>query len=262
MRNEDYNLMHALEADHWWFVGMREVTSALLSRWAARAPRDILDVGCGTGINLLWMAQQFRPERVTGCDFSPAALRWCCETVKSARSYSQKVIPRMCRGDARKLPFAPGSFDLVTCLDVLDLFPPDEDRAAMAELHRVLRPDGVALVREPAYQWLISSHDYLFETRHRYTTFELRSKMTAAGFQVLRATYANTILFPAAMTQRLLRKFLRLAADKTDTQPWPRSLEWLNGIFKACLHVEALQLARGLSLPFGLSAIVVARKPA
>jgi SAM-dependent methyltransferase len=260
MRKEDYDLMHALESDYWWFAGMREVTSALLSRYLASAPRDILDVGCGTGINLLWMTQQFRPERVVGCDYSSAALGWCQVSIKGSRSYSQTVIPRLSQGDIRQLPFTGDTFDLVTNLDVLDLFPPPEASRAIAELHRILRPGGIAFVRAPAYQWLLSSHDELFESTHRYSTSELRRKMSQAGFRIVRTSYANTILFPLAMTVRLLRKTLGLAANKTDTQPWPPSLQWLNGPFKSCLRLEAKWLALGKTLPFGLSAICIGIK--
>jgi len=263
MRPEDYDIMHALEADYWWFAGMRQVVGALLGRHVLRPPRDIADVGCGTGINMLWMAQQFRPERIIGCDYSSIALGWCRETLKGARSYSARLIPRLSQGDVRKLPFAGSSFDLVTCLDVLDSFPPDgEDMAGLSELHRILRPGGMALVREPAYRWLLSSHDEVFETKHRYTAAELRRKMARVGFEVVRSTYANTLLFPVAAARRLLRKGVGLAADKTDAQPWPDWLQWLNTPFRGCLRVEAYWLSRGLNLPFGLSVICIGRKKA
>ncbi len=260
MRQEDYDLMHTLEDDYWWFAGMRKITAALLSRYLERAPRDILDVGCGTGINLLWMSQQFRPERVMGCDYSTIALGWCRESIKAAASYSKKVTPCLSQGDIRHLPFPSAAFDLVTNLDVLDLFPPGEDLRAMAELHRILRPGGLAFVRAPAYQWLLSSHDTLFETTHRYSALELRRKMSNVGFEIVRTTYANTLLFPFAMTVRLSRKTLGLAADKTDTQPWPKPLEWLNRPLELCLRLEARWLAGGASLPFGLSAICIGRR--
>src|SRR5438093_6991948 len=152
MRKEDYDLMHDLEAGYWWFKGMRKVTRALLSRHMKNAPRAILDVGCGTGINLLWMSQEFRPERVVGCDHSEVALGWCADSVQRARSDGFKPTPRLCRGDVRRLPFADRSFDLVTSLDVLDLFPPTgEDVLGLPQLYRVLLPGGVDFVREPGY---------------------------------------------------------------------------------------------------------------
>ncbi len=262
MRTEDYNLMHALEADYWWFVGMRRVIGALVHRYAPKASGDILDMGCGTGINLLWAADQFRPERIIGCDYSATALSWCVATLKAAPSIRNRTVPRLSQGDVRYLPFQSDSFDLVTNFDVLDTFgSPGQDLLAMTEFFRVLRPGGVALIRVPAYQWLMSSHDTLFETKHRYTVPELREKMSKAGFEMVQSTYANTLLFPVALVRRLLRKVAGLANDKTDAQPWPKSLEWLNGPFKLFLLAEARWLAQGFRLPFGLSAICLGCKP-
>jgi ubiquinone/menaquinone biosynthesis C-methylase UbiE len=262
MRIEDYKLMHALEADFWWFVGMRKVTEALVRRYASGVSKAVLDMGCGTGINLLWAAELFQSGRVVGCDYSATALSWCVETLKSAASDSGRVEPRLSQGDVRHLPFETGSFDLVTNLDVLDTFAsPGEDLQAMSEFFRVLRPGGVAFVRVPAYQWLMSSHDLLFETQHRYSVPELRAKMSGVGFVVIEATYANTLLFPIALLRRTLRKVAGIADDKTDAQPWPRFLKWLNGPFRFCLQLEAMWLAKGGTLPFGLSAICLGRKP-
>jgi SAM-dependent methyltransferase len=260
VQSKDYEIMHALEARFWWFAGMRHITRALLKRHISGSPRAILDVGCGTGINLLWMLQQFPPELIVGCDYSPVALGWCQETLQASGSASARVRPVLCRGDVRKLPFSDRTFDLATSLDVLDLFPPiGDDTRAMAELHRVLRPGGLALVREPAYQWLLCGHDVAFETQHRYSTGELREKMSSAGFQVIQTTYANTLLFPLAAMRRLLR-MIGIANEGTDTKPWPKAFEWLNLPFTRCLAWEARWLARGLGLPCGLSAICIGRR--
>ena len=259
MRTEDYEIMHALESDYWWFVGMREVTGALMGRHVAFRPQRILDIGCGTGINLLWMSRLHRPEQVVGCDFSQTALGLCRRTLRSSAAGAGISLAR---GDIRRLPFAAKSFDLVTTSEVLDILAPGEDEAALADIHRVLRPGGMAFVRVPAYQWLLSSHDTLFETRHRYSAGEIRRKMEAAGFRIRAVTYANTLLFPLAMTQRLLRKWFGVAGEKTDTQPWPGWLAWLDTLFRACLSAEAALLRRGWELPFGLSAICIgARRP-
>ncbi len=257
MRTEDYQIMQALESDYWWFIGMRMVTGAVMARHLRRRPQRILDIGCGTGINLLWMALRHHPDEIVGCDLSPTALELCRRTLTTARPQPSGVSFTLTRGDIRRLPFADCSFDLVSTMEVLDTLGPGEDAAALADIHRVLRPGGLAFVRVPAYQWLLSSHDLVFETRHRYSAGELRGKMEAAGFRILSVTYANTLLFPLAMTQRLLRKWLGIAADRTDTQPWPRWLEWLNTAFRSCLVLEASLLRRGWLLPFGLSAICI-----
>jgi SAM-dependent methyltransferase len=129
------------------------------------------------------------------------------------------------------------------------------------ELQRVLRPGGVAFVRSPAYRWLLSSHDHVYETKYRYSAEELRNVMTAAGFHVLETTYANTLLFPLAVIQRVLRILTGYKGQKTDAQPWPPALEWLNGPFRRCLEAEAAWLRSGRRLAFGLSVICVAQKP-
>jgi len=262
MRKEDYDDMHALESDYWWFAGMRRITFALLKRHLPGGALDFLDVGCGTGINLLQMCRDFPLRRAVGCDFSSIALAWCRDTIRNAPAHPRGTVPRLSRGDVRSLPFADASFDLVTSLDVLDVFDPNgEDEKAFAELHRVLRPGGVAFFREPAYRWLLSSHDTLFDTRHRYTTGELRRKISKAGFRIAGSTYANTLLFPLAAGQRLLRRFAGICPERTDTQPWPPHLQWLNRPFEACLALEAVMLSKGWSLPFGLSAICIGIKP-
>ncbi len=260
MRREDHDLMHALESGFWWFAGMRKVTSAVLRRRLPVKPRAVLDVGCGTGINLVWMNQQFRPGRIVGCDYSVTAVNWCRETLACEETATALPVD-LSRGDLRRLPFRDETFDLVISLDVLDVFLPDDVGSAAGEICRVLRPGGLVFLRAPAYQWLLSSHDLLFETRHRFTTSELRDRLSGAGFQRIETTYANTILFPIAMTGRLLRKSVGLLSEKTDAQPWPKSLAWLNAAFEACLALEAGLLARGLSLPFGLSAISTGFKP-
>lgn len=261
MRQNEYDKMHALEADFWWFAGMREVTGALLRLHGGPQFQCLLDVGCGTGINLMWVARVFGPKSLVGCDVSQAALDWCRRTMESMAA-PLPVVPQLSKGDVRALPFASDTFDALTILDVLGQLPPDgQDLRAFAELYRVLRPGGVAFVRAPAYRWLLSSHDHVYESKHRYSGPELGRKMSTVGFEVLATTYANTILFPLALLQRGLRILAGYQRHKTDAQPWPKALEWLNSPFRRCLELEAAWLARGHRLPFGLSAICIGRKP-
>ena len=79
-----------------------------------------------------------------------------------------------------------------------------DDSAALEEIHRVLRPGGVALIRLPAFDWIRGAHDEVVHTRHRYTRDELSAKLEDAGFRLEHATYANFLLFPLAPAKRYL----------------------------------------------------------
>ena len=57
-----------------------------------------------------------------------------------------------------------------------------------------------------------------------------RSLARAAGFQVVRRTYANTVLFPVAAVRRLVLMRVGLASADSDVRPMPRGLRWANGL--------------------------------
>ena len=255
MQTEDYEYLYALEESFWWFAGMRAITSALLDPFCPRGrDRLILDAGCGTGLNLAWLRRYAGVEgRVCGIDVSADALGFC-----RARGHAG-----LARASVTALPFATARFDLVTSFDVLVQLPgEDADALAAREMYRVLRPGGVAFVRVAAYEWLRSGHDAALGSQRRYTLGELKELLAGAGFRVLRATYANSLLLPAAALRRVVLKRIGLADSGSDVKPLAPGLQWLDGALQAVLRAEAnwLRSARR-NLPAGLSAICVARKP-
>ncbi|HEV2783626.1 MAG TPA: class I SAM-dependent methyltransferase [Actinophytocola sp.] len=118
----------------------------------SRARGDVLEVAVGTGRNL-----PFYPDgvRLTGIDFSPAMLEIAR---KRAAELGRDVELRV--GDAQALPFPDASFDTVVCTLGLCGFP--DDRAAIAEMHRVLRPNGTLLLLDH-----IGSHHKLIHLGQR-----------------------------------------------------------------------------------------------
>jgi hypothetical protein len=136
------------------------------------------------------------------------------------------------------------------------------DEQAIREMYRLLRPGGIAFVRVAAYEWMRSGHDEALGTQRRYNLPALISRMEGAGFNTLRATYANTLLFPAAALMRLLLKRVRLADSGSDVKPFPSKLEWLNRVLTSALLSEARFLRNPrATLPAGLSAICISEKP-
>lgn len=107
---------------------------------------ELLDIGCGAGYHVRHLAR--KAKRVVAIDVDRVALRVARRRVRSSRV-------TFLHYDGVTLPFADGSFDAVTLLDVLEHVP---DRAGLvAEIARVLRPGGVWTVSVPyrgALRWL------------------------------------------------------------------------------------------------------------
>ncbi len=112
-----------------------EVFDRLVDRLGAGPDATLLDAGCGYCLHAARLAR--RGLRVTGCDFSEAALAEARRYLEERR-LADRVDLR--RGNLLSLPFPDGSFDFVCCWGVLMHIP--EVERALAELVRVVRPGG------------------------------------------------------------------------------------------------------------------------
>ncbi len=176
-----YAVIYEKEDEHWWFVGRRQVLGALLDRLEMGEGCRILDVGCGTGGNFPFLA---RYGEVEGCDYSEEAVSFCrlrgVTQVKEASIY--------------ELPYEDGSFDLVTCLDVIEHL--RLDLPAFRELNRVLREGGHLLVTLPGRPELYSDFDCMAGHLRRYTLEEVRELLRWSGFRPLRMTSYTVLVHP------------------------------------------------------------------
>jgi SAM-dependent methyltransferase len=99
--------------------------------------RDVLDVGCGQGIDVARFARG--GARATGIDLTPRHVE-----LATAHLAAMELEATILRGDAEALPFEDASFDLVSSNGVLHHTPGFE--LALREIHRVLRPGGEAQI--------------------------------------------------------------------------------------------------------------------
>lgn len=99
---------------------------------------DVLDVGCGTGIQLA--SYQRAGCRVSGIDTSPAMLE------VARRRLGEDAFLHL--GDAARMPYPDRAFDLVLATTVLHEMPPEVRGDALGEMRRVLRTDGRILLTD------------------------------------------------------------------------------------------------------------------
>lgn len=244
MDNSEYENIARLEAQHWWYQGMAAVSLQLLKS-VVPVSRNLrlLDAGCGTG----GMLTNLGPwGKVMGLDFHPLALAY-------AQS-NERNKDRLLRGSITHLPLSGNVFDVVTSFDVLYHKAVSDDRLALQEFSRVLRPGGWLLIRVPALEALRGHHDTVVQTRHRYDLPELRTKLESAGFFVRRLTYANSLLFPLI----LLRRRLEGAENEPESDvalPSPLANRGLRFV----LNLENTWL-RFFDFPIGVSLFALAQK--
>lgn len=117
-------------------------------------PFDLLDIGSGTGTWVAWVAGSPLPSRtLVGLDYSAAM----CKVAHGKAAAIGDDAPRFVNGDAEHLPFADGSFDVVTCSNSLHHYP--HQAAAVREMVRVLRPGGRLMIidgfRDNVIGWVL-----------------------------------------------------------------------------------------------------------
>jgi SAM-dependent methyltransferase len=161
-----------------WAV-YRPVHDAVLDALRLHGGGRLLDLGCGTGLLATRLGRALPGSWVAGCDFSRGML---------AQAARRDPEGRWVQGDALALPFGAASFDAVVSTESFHWFP--DQRAALAEILRVLRPGGrflAALVHPPlalvsqlaAWGSWLAGEPFVWPSRR-----EMRALIEGAGFHV------------------------------------------------------------------------------
>jgi SAM-dependent methyltransferase len=240
------NAMLELDDRHWWYRGRRRIIRAELDRLALPPGATVLDAGCGSGRTLEELTDY---GEVHGIELDPGA----AELARS-RGRGEVRIGRL-----EELPWEDATFDLITCLDVIEHTP--DDRVTLRELRRVCKPGGFLLVTVPAYQGLWSMHDVANHHYRRYSRARLRASARESGWRLERMTSFNGLLLAPAAAVRLAQR-RRLREPDGDYKPeLALGPEWLNVLLEQPLRIEARWLAEGRTLPAGLSLLAVFQNP-
>ena len=237
-----YVEMHENEDRHWWFVARRRIVGKILDRFVTQCGGRVLEAGCGTGGNLELLARY--------------GTMHALELDENARKLANERD--VCEVQGGRLPDDipfEGEFDLICALDVLEHV--EDDAAAARALGEKLVAGGKLLLTVPAYRCLWSHHDVITHHQRRYVRSELIERVEGAGLEVRCATYFNTFLFPIVWLVRLVKK----ALGREEGSDFSIHSTLVNGLLTAVFSAERL-LVPWLRLPFGVSILVLAEKPA
>lgn len=249
MNPEEYKTIAQLENSHWWYKSLHKLVINTLKR----IPPDnnssiiLLDAGCGTG-GFLNALQKMHPLwTLIGADLSPLALIHC--------QHGKNM--HFLQASVEHIPLDNESVDIVISLDVLYHMNVNDDEKSLEEMYRVTKRGGHLILNLPAFEFLRGNHDRIVWTRERYTRNKLCDKMMNAGFEVLKCSYRNMILFPVVYVKRLTDRWGKHESAQSDLKPLPF---WLNGFFYFISQYEN-RIINYSNLPVGSSLFCLAKKP-
>ncbi len=235
MQHHEVTKLAELEERHWWYAERRAVLNRQLKKLGRPAEGDqALDIGSAAGGNTAVLAKH--GWKAFAADLSTTAV-----TIAAERG------TRVLNADIRNLPVQSDSLGLVTALDVLEHVP--DDKSAINEIYRVLRPGANVLITVPCSMSLWSEHDVAVGHVRRYSQPELLDLVTGAGFEISKVWSWNVLLRPAVALRR--RK-----STGSDLEDVPTLL---NAGLRAIVAAERY-LPVG-KLP-GVTLVLIGRKPA
>jgi SAM-dependent methyltransferase len=234
-----YDQMAELDDRHWWYRGRREVLAALIRR-IVRPPRDaqILEIGCGTGHNFPMLGGFGHVDAL--------------ELDDQMRAYAERRLGRKVM--SAPLPELAGvpdrGYDLIGAFDVIEHI--DDHHAALASIATKLKPGGKFVMTVPAHQWMWSAHDVVNHHKRRYSKRSLRKLIEGSPLRLEAIGYFNSLLFPAAVAERVASKARGKDEASLSLPPAP-----LNAALERTFAAERHLIGR-VPLPPGLSLYAVA----
>lgn len=242
MQAQEYERLDRAEGQLWWFRALRLFLFRLLP--VGKPGQRALDIGCGTGG--LVQALSTAGYEVNGIDLSAIALSF-------ARA---KIASGLVQADAAHLPLRSGAFDLVTCVDLLEVGSVQPEWL-VSEALRALRPGGTGFFVAAAHQWLLSEHDRAVNSVRRYDLGEMRNLLTAPDIEIVRAGYLFFLVFPLVMLRKLTNRAKDSKAPAVSDVNVPPAL--INSLLFFVCWIEA-QILRFVNLPTGSSVFVMVKK--
>ncbi len=244
--------LHEIEAgaNHPIDRASRRLAVSSMQRLTVAAP-IILDAGCSSGFVLEDLRQTLPHARLIGADYLRGPLEGLAQRMPH--------VPIL-QFDLRRCPLPDACLDGVTSLNVLEHI--DDHQTALAEIHRILRPGGLAHIEVPAGPALYDIYDEHLMHHRRYQLAELVSLARQTGFVVEKASHLGCFIYPAFywVKRRNRRKITLPAEEKTRLVVAQIRATRTNPLLAILLGLETA-VGRHLSYPWGIRCVCRLRKP-
>ncbi len=242
----DHATCFGLEDTSFWFRHRNRAIVAAVSRFPPEG--FILDIGGGNG---------FVARGLIDAGFETVLLEPGAEGARNARR--SRRIPDVICASLDNAGIHDGVVPAAAMFDVIEHI--EDDRAAVAQVHRILKPGGLFFLTVPAYNWLWSGADVDALHFRRYSPATMRAAL-AAHFDIVYMTALFSRLVPAFFAARTLPYALgvkRRSANHFKAEHQPGGKTGATLIERFLAH-EIRSVENGRSLRWGSTLLVVARR--
>jgi len=236
----------------WWCSALRDLARLFLDRVTLPEDATVLDVGCGPGVALDMLSEY--ASRVVGMDISANAVE------EARRAHANAELRH---GDANRLAdcFDRETFDMVTCFGVLYHKWVTDETEVLRQAWRILKPGGVILVTDPAFNFLRRRCDHVMMAGRRFTMSSMRGRLEGVGFELLGGTYFYSACFVPVL---LMALWDRVCGSKNIDKPILELVKppaILNEAMKLMMAGERALIRLFGGVSFGVQLLCLARKP-
>lgn len=217
---ENYGTSTDLRSEYFTYQVGNGIVGFLTFADRLRPGMLVLDYGCGPGFLIEKLLA--KDVRCHGLENSPKAVELVNQKFHNNPNWSGAVEVR-----EPPAPFPDKSFDVITCLETLEHLLDDRLSAVVKEIHRLLKPGGVALFTTPNDEDLLRSHVYcpfcetsFHKVQHvrSFSESSMRAFLDSSGF---RTVFCRGLNFDAFQRRPSLRKWKDLSLREVGK--WIRS---------------------------------------
>lgn len=235
------SLSEISETYFWWKGRLDWVVDHLKNLQKAKGKKfsHYIDVGCGSGQFARKLDSIFNFEKVGLIDGESSLL-------SKVKQFSKAEVFLQNLTTSLEFPFAP---QLITMMDVLEHLPDDSD--FLNKLYEKMPTHSNLVITVPALPYAFSEWDKQLGHFRRYYRKDLKNKVEAAGFRVLKAEYAWSFLVPSAVARRFKTKKFQ---QNMEFVAIPKGINFLLS--------QASRIERHFAslLPFGTSVYLIGEK--
>jgi 2-polyprenyl-3-methyl-5-hydroxy-6-metoxy-1,4-benzoquinol methylase len=236
------------ESSFWVRSRNRLFKSIVYDHLVSTGKTKCLEIGCGTGGFIQQIVENENLE-ITGSEIYLKGLLYAKRNLPNV-DFIQFDITQGVIGE---------EFDLIVAFDVIEHI--ENDVAAISNINKMLHKGGILIITVPQYMFLWSKLDEIVKHKRRYSRRVLVAKLQENGFDISYCTSFLFVLFPLMLISRMFDKGRdQSLSDEVAFEKRVKFPNVLNWVFDLFMRVDEALIRLGVSLPFGGTLVVVARK--